>query len=116
MKCSSRMGSRMKSLFPWVLARLFLLLALWPLDASKGELSARNRNLPADFEQLLPRGALSSIDEPVFVAADEAEIQDDAWIFGVVIDGEARAYSLAILNSHEVVNDLISEQPVAAVW
>ena len=72
--------------------------------------------LPADFEQLLPRGALASIDDPYFVTADEAEIADESWVLGVVIDGQAKAYSLAILNSHEVVNDVISDQPVAAVW
>ena len=73
-------------------------------------------SLPADFEQLLPRGALASIDDPFFVTADEAEIDDESWVLGVVIDGQARAYSLAILNSHEVVNDVISDKPVAAVW
>jgi hypothetical protein len=41
---------------------------------------------------------------------------DDAWILGVEIDGEARAYSLNLLNSHEVVNDRIGERSFAAVW
>jgi carotenoid cleavage dioxygenase-like enzyme len=68
------------------------------------------------FERVLERGAIASIDEPHFVSAEEAEISDDAWVMGVVIDGQARAYSLNLLNSHEVVNDVIADQPIAAVW
>ena len=73
-------------------------------------------DLPEDFELLLPRGQIASVDAPEFVTADEAEIADDAWILGVEIDGEARAYSLNLLNSHEIVNDRIGEQSFAAVW
>jgi len=77
---------------------------------------AMAEDLPPGYEQLLQRGAMVSIDHPVFVSADEATISDDAWVLGVIIGGEARAYSLRLLNSHEVVNDVISDQPVAAVW
>jgi hypothetical protein len=72
--------------------------------------------VPPGFEQLLQRGALASIDHPTYVSAEEAGISDDAWVFGVVINGKARAYSLRLLNSHEIVNDVISGQPVSAVW
>ena len=48
--------------------------------------------------------------------ATEADIRDDAWVLGVVIDGQARAYSLDLLNAHEVVNDSIGETNFAAVW
>jgi hypothetical protein len=33
-----------------------------------------------------------------------------------VIEGEAHAYSLNLLNHHEVVNDRFGDTPVAAVW
>ena len=78
--------------------------------------SFANEELPPGVEQLLPRGRIAAIDEPQFVSAEEAEISDDAWIFGVVIDGEARAYSLNLLNHHEVVNDTLAGRPIAAVW
>lgn len=68
------------------------------------------------FQQILERGMIASIDNPEFVSAAEADIDADAWVLGVMIDGEARAYSLNLLNSHEVVNDRISDKPVAAVW
>ncbi len=72
--------------------------------------------LPPGVEQLLERGAIGAIFEPEFVPANEAEISDDAWILGVVIDGQARAYSLNLLNHHEVVNDRIGDTAFAAVW
>ena len=71
---------------------------------------------PPGVEQILPRGRIAAVFEPRFVPAAEAEISDDAWVLGVVIDGQARAYSLNLLNRHEVVNDRIGERKFAAVW
>jgi len=71
---------------------------------------------PAGVEILLPRGGIPAIFEPEFIPAGRADLPDDAWILGVVIDGDARAYSLNLLNQHEVVNDVVGGKPVAAVW
>ncbi len=71
---------------------------------------------PPGVEQLLPRGRIAAVLEPRFVPAAEAEISDDAWVLGVVLDGQAKAYSLNLLNRHEVVNDTIGERSFAAVW
>ena len=71
---------------------------------------------PPEFQQVIPRGRIASIDAPEFVAAKDAEISDDAWVLGVEIGGEAKAYSLNLLNHHEVVNDRLGEQSFAAVW
>jgi len=70
----------------------------------------------AAYEQLLPRGQIAPITEPEFVAAGVAEIEDGSYVLGVVVDGQARAYSLNLLNAHEVVNDRIGETAFAAVW
>ncbi len=50
------------------------------------------------------------------MAASEAEISDDAWVLGVVIGGQPKAYSLNLLNRHEVVNDHSGDTAFAAVW
>ena len=71
---------------------------------------------PEGVTQIIPRGRLVAIDDPVFVSAEDSKLPDDAWILGVAMDGEAHAYSLNLLNRHEVVNDRIGEQPFAAVW
>jgi hypothetical protein len=70
----------------------------------------------ADYEQILPRGAIAAITEPEYVNAAEAEIDDDSYVLGVVISGQARAYSLNLLNHHEIVNDKIGDLAYAAVW
>lgn len=77
---------------------------------------SQQNDLPGDFKQILPRGAIAAINNPEFVSADEAEISDEAWVLGVLIAGQARAYSLNILNHHEVVNDQVGEKAFAAVW
>ena len=71
---------------------------------------------PPEFQQIIPRGRIASVDAPEFVAAGEAQIPDDAWVLGVAIEGEARAYSLNLLNHHEVINDRVGERTFAAVW
>ena len=68
------------------------------------------------YEQLLPRGQIAAVTNPQYVSADEAEIADDSYVLGIVVAGKARAYSLNLLNNHEVVNDKIGDLPFAAVW
>jgi hypothetical protein len=87
-------------------------LGLWPGPASAQD----SEEPPEGVEQIVPRGAIPAVFEPHFVPAHEAEIQPDAWVLGVVVDGEARAYSLNLLNRHEIVNDKIGEKAFAAVW
>jgi len=71
---------------------------------------------PAGVEQILPRGGIPAVFHPQFVSANEARIPDDAWVLGVFINGDARAYDLNILNHHEIVNDVVGGLPVAPVW
>ena len=71
---------------------------------------------PAGFTQIVERGRIASIDEPSFVPANKADMGDESWLLGVVINGQSRAYSLNLLNQHEVVNDSIDGFPFAAVW
>jgi hypothetical protein len=78
--------------------------------------SAVADELPEGVEQILPRGQIAAVFEPEFVSADEAEISDDAWVLGVVVEGIAKAYSLNLLNRHEVVNDRSGGTAFAAVW
>ena len=102
---------------PWIAALAILAAAqIAPATAQRPAVQQPAIEVHPEFEQLLPRGRIASIDEPVFVEAAEAEISDDAWIFGVKIDGQTRAYSLNLLNRHEVVNDQIGESRFAAVW
>ena len=90
--------------------------ALFALLVPAGALLAAEDAPPEGVEQLLPRGRIAAIFEPRFVPGASADIPADAWVFGVVIDGVAKTYSLNLLNAHEVVNDRFGDLPVAAVW
>jgi hypothetical protein len=86
------------------------------LVARAAEEDVPQEPLPEGVEQLLPRGRIAAVFEPVFVTAGEAEIADDAWVLGVEIDDRPKAYSLNLLNRHEVVNDESGGTKFAAVW
>jgi hypothetical protein len=67
---------------------------------------------------LLPKDAIPAIDDPVFISADEADTQyePEELVIGVQFDGEARAYSIPLLSSHEIVNDTIGGRKIAVTW
>jgi hypothetical protein len=76
--------------------------------------------LPADYQiiTLLPKDAIRSIDDPKFYSVAEAdeEYSPGEFIIGVEFDGEARAYSIPLLSSREIVNDTIQGRPIAVTW
>ena len=71
-----------------------------------------------DVYKLLPVGAIPAIDDPEFVSGSDADSQMRAEepVLGVVIGGEARAYSLWQLDAHEIVNDEFAGSTIAATW
>ncbi len=71
---------------------------------------------PPGFVQVLPRGQIPSIDQPEWVEAGAADVPDDAWMLGIVIEGQARAFSINLLSGYEIVNDKIGDTAYAAVW
>ena len=97
----------------WILTGVMVLLAGAGVAVSQEELDDPP---PAGAQQLLPRGRIAAVFEPQFVSAAEAEITEDAWVLGVVIEGQPKAYSLNLLNHHEVVNDQSGDTAFAAVW
>lgn len=68
------------------------------------------------FYTLLPKGRIAAIRKPVFVPAKEANLPDDAWVIGVSDGKNAKAYSINLLNKHEIVNDFIGDKPIATTW
>ena len=98
-----------------VLSGLYLTAGLVACGAPV-QVTAEEEVLPPGVEQLLPRGQIAAVFEPQFVSASEAGIPDGAWVLGVVVEGQAKAYSLNLLNRHEVVNDQSGDTAFAAVW
>lgn len=77
---------------------------------------AAGQDPPAGFQRYHPRGYMTALDAPQYVAAAEAEVPPDAWVLGVVVDGRALAYELNLLTRNEVINDRVGERPVAVVY
>ena len=71
-----------------------------------------------DVYQVLPVGAIPAVDDPTFVSGAAANAQMSAGepVLGIVLGGEARAYSLWQLDAHEIVNDEIKGPAIAATW
>ena len=65
---------------------------------------------------LLPFDAIPAITDPQFVSANAAQLDPDAPVIGVTFNGESRAYSLYLLNGHEIVNDVVGGQKIATTW
>ena len=64
-----------------------------------------------------PRDGIPAISNPKHVSADQASfLRDSDRVIGIEINGEARAYSIGILNWHEIVNDRIGNQSVAITY
>lgn len=74
------------------------------------------KNIPADVAVLLERDAIPAIWDPVFVSAAEANMPDDAEVIGFAHNGEAHAYSINLLDGHEIVNDVVGGERIAATW
>lgn len=66
----------------------------------------------------VPRDGIPPIDNPAFesIEAASAWLQPQSPVIAVELNGVARAYPLAILTWHEIVNDTLGETPVAVTF
>ncbi|MBI5136051.1 MAG: DUF3179 domain-containing protein [Nitrospirae bacterium] len=64
-----------------------------------------------------PRDGIPAIDRPRLVTAGHAGFLKPAdRVLGLALDGETRAYPIAILNWHEIVNDTVAGRPVVITY
>ena len=61
---------------------------------------------------------IAAIHDPRIWTAAEADtaMAPDEPVLGVVVEGEARTYSLWYLDGHEIVNDAIGGKAIATTW
>lgn len=63
------------------------------------------------------KDGIPPIDEPVFVSASKAGfLKDEDVVFGLIHRGEVRAYPQLVLVWHEVVNDVIADEPISVTY
>ncbi len=65
-----------------------------------------------------PPDGIAPIDEPCFddVATADQWLEPQSPVMTVEVDGDRRAYPLAILTQHEIVNDVIGGEPVVVTY
>lgn len=73
------------------------------------------------FEEVVWGGVrkdgIPSLDNPRHIPASEADyLREDDLVFGVSINGDARAYPLRIMGWHEMFNEVIGGVPVALAY
>ena len=64
-----------------------------------------------------PKDGIRALTEPANVPVFEAEfINGDHRVVGVVVNDQARAYPIGILNWHEAINDVLGDTPILIVY
>jgi len=76
---------------------------------------------PETFQYGIGKDTIPSIDEPEFVRFDdprvaEASITRETPVLGILLEGEARAYPVNLMDGHEVVNDRFGDKAYAILW
>jgi hypothetical protein len=71
-------------------------------------------------EEIVPGGPrrddIPALDEPKALPAKDTPWRDDEPVLGVALGGAARAYPVAILNWHEVVNDRVGGKAILVTY
>jgi len=86
----------------------------------------------AELQFGIGKDRIRAIDDPYFVSPDDRRIlelgrspyrrderpktNDETMVIGYVEKGEARAYPIALLDGHELVNDKVGGKPVTVGW
>lgn len=77
---------------------------------------AGNGTHAQNIHTVLPIDGIPAIFSPKFLPAGEVEIRKDSPMIGVSIAGEQHAYSMILLNGHEIVNDVVGGKAIAVTW
>lgn len=63
------------------------------------------------------KDGIPALTDPTLIKAEAADyLSDDELVFGVTINGDARAYPLRIMDWHEMFNDVIGGVPVSLAY
>lgn len=63
-----------------------------------------------------PKDGIPSIDQPEFKKASAMRLDEQKRVLGVSVNGVAKAYPVAIMNYHEIVNDMFGDQAVVVTY
>ena len=93
-----------------------------PTNLNTANWSTNFCNSQVDFSEILVgnpvKNGIPSVTEPAMESVEEAAnwLSDNSPVIALELEGEARAYPLAILMWHEIANDVIAGKPVAVTF
>ncbi|MDA1280417.1 MAG: DUF3179 domain-containing (seleno)protein, partial [Chloroflexi bacterium] len=95
-------------------ARAERLRTIWGWDTN---LNQRNISL-GELQIVLPRDRITPIDAPTFAPVSRAPeyMKPREPVVAVIVNGDSRAYPLAMLMWHEIVNDTVGGLPVTVTF
>ncbi len=76
---------------------------------------------PATFQYGMGRDAIPSVDAPEFAGPNDPRLKEfgigmDTMVLGVTREGVSKAYPVAMMDGHEVVNDDFNGEAYAVLW
>ena len=72
---------------------------------------------PDEIVTVLAKDGIQAILSPTFKEGSKSPwVRGEAPVIGVQINGDSRAYPVAILSSREIVNDKVGGIPIAVTW
>ncbi len=93
-----------------------LITGLSLLAVTFDQISYADEDQKNEIKNVLPRDAIPAIKRPEFVPASDARLDYNEPVLGLIVNGECRAYSVYLLNHHEIVNDKIGDKAFAVTW
>ncbi|MDP6426419.1 MAG: DUF3179 domain-containing protein [Rhodospirillales bacterium] len=101
----------------WFLPGLFPASTLvWKATWPKTDFTKTSVDLSEIMSGGPRKDGIPSIDDPEFDPVAEVSLPDTVPVISLNINGDARAYPLGILMSHEIVNDRVGGVPVAVTY
>ena len=78
--------------------------------------AAADEGDPPGIQTVLDFDAIPAVFNPEFQPGRKETLPGDHPVIGVALDGEAKAYSIPLLDGHEIVNDTVGGQKVITTW
>lgn len=83
---------------------------------TREELTDPGQEFERNSVRAAPRDAFQVLDNPKMTPAAKSKLVDSEYVIGVVVNGEAKAYTVRVMGSHELVNDICGKEPITASW
>ena len=105
-----------KSLILLLTTTAFIMFGCAPYSEEVNAVTSARDYSDDRIHTVLPYDAIPAILNPEFVSANKAKLAADSPVIGVDFNGESHAYSIHLLNEHEIVNDEVGGVKIATTW